>query len=73
MQLAVSLTRIVVRLEGAVIAEHERSWVPADVVAAPIHLRLLREHREARAALAAGDVEVPAPDLSVFDAIAGAF
>jgi transposase len=72
-QLQVTLQRVVVRLEGTVIAEHERSWIPADVVMAPTHLRLLREHRQARQALRAGDVDVPAPDLAAFDAIAGAF
>jgi transposase len=72
-QLQLTLQRVVVRLEGTVIAEHERSWIPADVVMAPTHLRLLREHRQAREALRAGDVEVPAPDLAAFDAIAGAF
>jgi transposase len=72
-QLQVTLRRVVVRLEGTVIAEHERSWIPADVVMAPTHLRLLREHRDARKALRAGDVDVPAPDLAAWDAIAGAF
>ncbi|MCC5947078.1 MAG: IS21 family transposase [Nitriliruptoraceae bacterium] len=70
-QIALTLERVVVRLEGTVIVEHDRSWIPADVVMAPTHLRLLREHREARKALAAGDVEVPVADLSVFDALAG--
>jgi transposase len=72
-QLQLTLQRVVVRLEGTVIAEHDRSWIPADVVMAPTHLRLLREHRQARKALRAGDVDVPAPDLAAFDAIAGAF
>lgn len=72
-QLQVTLERVVVRLEGTVIAEHRRSWIPADVVMAPTHLRLLREHRDARGALRAGDVDVPAPDLAAWDAIAGAF
>lgn len=72
-QLQVTLERVVVRLEGTVIAEHERSWIPADVVMAPTHLRLLREHRQARQSLRAGDVDVPAPDLAAWDAIAGAF
>jgi transposase len=72
-QLQLTLDRVVVRLEGTVIAEHERSWIPADVVMAPTHLRLLREHRHARQSLRAGDVEVPAPDLAAFDAIAEAF
>jgi hypothetical protein len=72
-QLQVTLKRVVVRLEGTVIAEHERSWIPADVVMAPTHLRLLREHRDARQSLRAGDVDVPTPDLAAWDAIAGAF
>jgi transposase len=72
-QLQVTLERVVVRLEGTVISEHERSWIPADVVMAPTHLRLLREHGDARQSLRAGDVDVPAPDLAAFDAIAGAF
>lgn len=72
-QLQLTLQKVVVRLEGTVIAEHDRSWIPADVVMAPTHLRLLREHRQARQALRVGDVEVPAPDLAAWDAIAGAF
>jgi transposase len=72
-QLQVTLEKVVVRLEGTVIAEHDRSWIPADVVMAPTHLRLLREHRQARQTLRAGDVDVPTPDLTVFDQIAGAF
>jgi transposase len=72
-QLQITLQRVVVRLEGTVIAEHVRSWVPADVVMAPTHLRLLREHRQARQSLRAGDVDVPTPDLAAWDAIAGAF
>jgi transposase len=72
-QLQVTLERVVVRLEGTVIAEHDRSWIPADVVMAPTHLRLLREHRDARKSLRAGDVDVPVPDLAAWDAIAGAF
>ena len=70
-QIALTLEKVVVRLEGTVVVEHDRSFIPADVVMAPTHLRLLREHRDARRALTAGDVEVPIPDLSVFDAIAG--
>ena len=72
-QLSVTLEQVVVRLEGTVIAVHDRSWIPADVVMAPTHLRLLREHRQARQALRAGDVDVPVPDLATFDAIVGAF
>ncbi len=66
-----SLRRIVVRLEGTIVAEHDRSYVPADVVTAPNHLALLAEHREARRNLNTGDVDVPVCDLGVFDRLVG--
>ncbi len=72
-QATVSLERIVLRLEGKTLADHVRSWVPADVVADPAHLLALREHRQARHQLACGDVEVPAPNLAALDALVGAF
>lgn len=50
-QVALTLEKVVVRLEGTPVAEHDRSWIPADVVMAPTHLRLLREHRQARKSL----------------------
>jgi hypothetical protein len=68
---ALSLRRIVVRLEGTIVAEHDRSYVPADVVTAPNHLALLAEHREARRNLNTGDVDVPVCDLGVFDRLVG--
>jgi transposase len=70
-QLRVSLTEIVVSCEGAEIARHGRSFVPADVVLAPAHARALRLAREARSRLAAGDVELEAIDLSRYDWLAG--
>lgn len=66
-----SLTEVVVHLEGAEIARHARSYVPADVVLAPAHVRALRLAREARSRLASGDVELPAIDLTRYDALAG--
>jgi transposase len=66
-----SLTEVVVRLEGEVIARHVRSFIPTDVVVAPAHARALRLHREARARLAAGDVEVPVVDLARYDVAVG--
>jgi hypothetical protein len=45
--------------------------VPADVILNPDHARALRLHRVAERRLAAGDVEVPAPDLAVYDAALG--
>lgn len=69
---ALSLERVVVHLEGEVIAEHERSYVPADVVLDPAHARAFRLAREARTALQAGDVELGPPDLARYDAAVGA-
>jgi hypothetical protein len=66
-----SLTEVVVFLEGDEIARHSRSFVPADVVLAPAHARALRLHREARARLGAGDVEVPVVDLARYDVAVG--
>jgi hypothetical protein len=66
-----SLVEVVVSLEGDEIARHARSFVPADVVLAPAHARALRLHREARARLGAGDVEVPVVDLARYDVAVG--
>ncbi len=66
-----SVTEVVVFLENGEVARHCRSFVPADVVLAPAHARALRLHREARARLKAGDVEVPAPDLARYDLAVG--
>jgi transposase len=65
-----TLTEIVVRLEGREIARHRRSYVPADVVIAPEHARALRQAREAKRRLEETQVDVPAVDLSRYDAIA---
>jgi transposase len=72
LQVRVSLTEVVVHLEGAEIARHSRSYVPADVVLAPAHVRALRLAREARTRLGAGDVELPEVDLTRYDVLAGA-
>jgi hypothetical protein len=71
LQVRVSLTEVVVHCEGTEIARHARSYVPANVVLAPAHVRALRLAREARSRLGAGDVELPAIDLARYDAIAG--
>ena len=61
----------IVRLtsEGAEIAVHRRSFVPADVVLAPAHGRAIRLAREARDRLADGEPELPPVDLSRYDAL----
>lgn len=71
-QVRLSLTDVVVHVEGRLVATHRRSWVPADVVLAPAHGRALRLAREARTRLVDGDVEVPAVDLGAYDAAFGA-
>jgi transposase len=63
----VSPSEVIVHLEGAEIARHTRSYVPADVVLAPAHARALRLAREARSRLKGGDVEVPVIDLGRYD------
>lgn len=72
LQVRLSLTEVVAHLEGTEIARHQRSYVPADVVLAPAHVRALRMAREARSRLASGDVELPEVDLGRYDALAGA-
>lgn len=68
----VTATSIRLACEGAEIATHRRSFVPADVVLAPAHGRAIRLAREARDRLAAGDVELPEVDLARYDALVGA-
>jgi len=70
-QVRLSLTDVVVHLEGEVIAQHRRSYVPADVVLDPAHARALRLQRTAARQLTAGDVVVPVADLSRYDALVG--
>jgi hypothetical protein len=66
-----SLVEVWISLEGEEIAHHRRSWIPGDVVLDPDHARALRLARTAKQRLAAGDVEVPAVDLSVYDTVVG--
>lgn len=67
----VSLTEVLVFLEGRELARHARSYVPADVVIDPEHARALREAREAGRRLRPGDVQIEAPDLARYDALLG--
>jgi transposase len=72
LQVRVSLAEVVVHCEGTEVARHRRSYVPADVVLAPAHVRALRLAREARSRLVRGDVELPEVDLHRYDALAEA-
>ena len=71
-QVRVSPGAVSVRCEGAVVARHRRSFVPADVVLDPAHARALRLAREAKARLRTEDVEVPVADLAAYDRAVGA-
>lgn len=62
-------TAVSLACEGTEIAQHRRSFVPADVVLAPAHGRAIRLAREARDRLTAGDQDLPAVDLARYDAL----
>jgi len=66
-----SLSAVMVFLEGKEIATHPRSYVPADVVIDPDHARALRAAREAHSRLRSGDVALEVPDLSRYDLLLG--
>jgi hypothetical protein len=66
-----SLTEVRVFLEGREIAQHARSYLPADVVIDPEHARALLAAREAKRRLSSGDVPVPLPDLARYDELLG--
>jgi hypothetical protein len=70
-QLQLSPTEIVARLDGTEVARHVRSFVPADVVVDPRHTRALRVERQARRRLNSNDIAVPAVDLARYDATVG--
>jgi transposase len=70
-QLHASLREVVAFLDGDVLARHTRSYVPADVVLAPAHVRALRLEREAKRRLEAADVVMPTVDLARYDAAVG--
>ena len=62
-------TSVRLSCEGVEVAVHRRSFVPADVVLAAAHGRAIRLAREARDRLADGEPELPAIDLSRYDAL----
>jgi transposase len=70
-QVRVSLAEVKVFHEHRQIACHRRSFVPADVVIAGAHARALRLAREAQGRIALSEPEVPVPDLTVYDRLAG--
>lgn len=57
--------------EGAPIATHQRSFVPADVVLDPAHGRAVRLAREARDRLRDREPELPPVDLARYDTLLG--
>jgi transposase len=70
-QLLASPQEVVAHLDGDELARHRRSYVPADVVLHPAHVRALRLARAAKRRLEAKDVAVPAVDLARYDAAVG--
>jgi len=70
-QLTVSLRELTVFLDGAELARHTRSYVPADVVVDPAHVRALRLARDAKRRLQHKDVAVPSVNLARYDAAVG--
>ena len=66
-----SLSDVWIYIDGDVIAQHRRSYVPADVVLDPSHARALRLQRNAARRLSGSDVVVPAADLTRYDALVG--
>jgi hypothetical protein len=70
-QLKVSLTEVVAFLTGNELARHLRSYVPADVVVDPAHVRALRLERQAKRRLEAKDLSLPAVNLARYDTAVG--
>jgi transposase len=66
-QVRLSPEAVVVAVDGTELARHARSFVPADVVLHPAHVRALRLAREAHGRLRRGDLDVPEIDLSRYD------
>jgi len=66
-QVRLSPEEVVVSVDSTELARHARSFVPADVVLHPAHVRALRLAREAQRRLYRGNVDVPEVDLSRYD------
>lgn len=64
-----SLSEVVVFCDDDQVCRHQRSWARADVRLLPAHARELRRAREAKQALAAGDLTVQAAPLGAYDAL----
>jgi len=71
LQTRVSPTEVVICCEGAEIARHRRSFVPADVILDARHARALRLAREAEGRLRAADPDLPEVDLARYDRLVG--
>jgi len=70
LQVRLSPTEVIISCEGRRVAQHRRSFVPADVVLDPAHARALRLTREAQGRLEAADTQIPQVDLSRYDTLA---
>jgi transposase len=65
------LSELTVFCEAREVARHARSYVPADVVRDPEHMRALAAAQEAQRRLQGGEPELPAVDLARYDALLG--
>jgi len=72
LQVRLSLSELVIFCEGRQIARHLRSYVPADVIRDPEHMRALSEAQQARRRLSHREPELEAIDLARYDALLGA-
>ncbi len=70
-QIRLSLSEVLIFLEGRPLVRHLRSYVPADVVINPEHARALRAAREAKGRMRQGDIQLDLPDLARYDALLG--
>ena len=71
LQAHLSLHELLIFCEGREIARHQRSYVPADVVRDAEHVAALALAQQAQRRLRRGAPELPAVDLSRYDALLG--
>lgn len=69
---ALSLHDLRIFCEGREIAGHARSYVPADVVRDPLHLRALAAAQAVQRRLRSGEPQLETIDLARYDALLGA-
>jgi len=75
-EITADLSRVRVRCDGRIVADHERAWARHQTITDPAHLAAAQALRSARRLLAPvsgpADAEVEYRDLAVYDVLAGA-